>query len=146
MAKRTKKDSDKPKVEETPEVMTSAEDIPKDEPEAKPEPKKPEPVKDRPDLVKAKQYLSDLKAEPAKPPPPRPPDTRAGKRPPPPNQPEPRLTARQFVRARKQRWERCAGFLLDMKRKVGPNAQLTMLEWAPLWDAFWKRPVGGCRR
>jgi len=116
-------------------------------PAVKPEKVKPvvEGPKPRPEQVKAAQYLEGLKAKPVEPPKPRE-DKRAGKKPPPVNQPEPRLTARQFVRARKQRWERCAGFLNEMKRAVGPTARLTMMEWQPLWDAFWTRPVGGLRR
>lgn len=150
MAKRTKKDS-KPK-EETPEVLTSAEVEPKaEEPKEAPAPEPVAPKKEpatpepRPEQQMAAAYLKELGAKPAEPPKPRE-DHRAGKRPPPPNQPEPKLSARQFVRARKQRWERCAGFLLEMKLKLGPNARLTMIEWQPLWDAFWTRPVGGCRR
>jgi hypothetical protein len=65
------------------------------------------------------------------------------------------LSARQFLRARKLRWERAAGFLAEMKR-VGPQlhevpqpkkhkkpiARLTVRQWQAEWDAFWKRPVG----
>lgn len=157
MAKR-KKDSDKSAVEETiPEVLTSAESEETPPEETPPEETPPEePKEEKPkeadkaevvDLVrvKAAEYLKQLGAKPAESPKPRV-DKRAGKRPPPPGQPEPWLTARQFVRARRQRWERCAGFLLEMKRKLGPEARLTMLEWQPLWDAFWTRPVGGLRR
>lgn len=49
------------------------------------------------------------------------------------------LTARQFCRARKYRWERCAGFLHDMKKEHPHLA--TRAEWGELWDAFWSRPV-----
>jgi hypothetical protein len=57
-----------------------------------------------------------------------------------PRKPQPkdiRLTARQYCRARKHRWERCAGFLHDMKGK----GEKTRPEWDQLWDAFWTRPV-----
>lgn len=141
-----KKKEAKPKADKVaPEVLTSVET----EEQPIPEPKKlesaPEPPKPKPEQTKAAAYLAELKFTP-EPLPEREPDTRAGKRPPPPNQPEPRLSARQFVRARKHRWERSAGFLLEMKRRIGPNARLTLIEWQPLWDAFWTRPIGGCRR
>ena len=50
-----------------------------------------------------------------------------------------KLSARQFIRARGYRWERCAGFLHEMNQK-GLGA-LTRSEWEKLWDTFWKRPV-----
>lgn len=59
-----------------------------------------------------------------------------------PRKPQPtdiRLTARQYVRARKYRWERCAGFLYEM-RKNHPGER-TRAEWEQLWDAYWARPV-----
>jgi len=52
-----------------------------------------------------------------------------------------KLSARQFIRARQFRWERSAGFLIDMKRKHGPDARLTRPEWDTHWAAFWARPV-----
>lgn len=100
----------------------------------------------RPDQQAAAAYLEKLGAPAMELDRPVRQDTRAGKRPPPPGQPEPRLSARQYVRARKIRWERSAGFLADMRRSLGPNARLTLCEWDPLWEAFWKRPVGPCRR
>jgi hypothetical protein len=110
-------------------------------PPAKPEKEKPQLS---PTQKAAREYLEGLGFEPQHPPPKKA-DNRAGKRPPPANQPEPRLSARQFTRARKHRWERSAGFLREMKRELGDNARLTMKEWQPLWDAFWQRPVGGSR-
>ena len=62
------------------------------------------------------------------------------------DQPEPRVTARQFVRARGHRWDMSAGFLNEMKREMGQGALLQLHEWAPLWEAFWTRPVGSGRR
>lgn len=50
-----------------------------------------------------------------------------------------KLTARQFCRARGYRWERCAGFLHDMK--VNHPGDKTRPEWTQLWDAYWARPV-----
>jgi hypothetical protein len=61
-----------------------------------------------------------------------------------PRRPQPqdiKLSARQFVRARQYRWDRSAGFLIDMKRNHGPNARMTRPEWDAHWDAFWARPV-----
>ena len=52
-----------------------------------------------------------------------------------------KISARQFIRARQFRWERSAGFLIDMKRKHGPEARLTRPEWDTHWAAFWARPV-----
>lgn len=52
-----------------------------------------------------------------------------------------RLSARQFVRARKLRWEQQAGFLHEMKQTQGPMARKTVAEWLVLWEAFWTRPV-----
>jgi hypothetical protein len=52
-----------------------------------------------------------------------------------------RLSARQFVRARKLRWEQQAGFLHEMKQTQGPMARKTVTEWLALWEAFWTRPV-----
>lgn len=69
--------------------------------------------------------VSPVKIEPRKPKKPLPQDIR--------------LSARQYVRARGYRWERCAGFLHEMKRKH--PGEKTRPEWAELWDSFWKRPV-----
>lgn len=52
-----------------------------------------------------------------------------------------RITARQFVRARKYHWDQAAGFLHDMKLKYGPGARKIRDEWERLWTAFWQRPV-----
>jgi hypothetical protein len=56
-----------------------------------------------------------------------------------------KLSARQFVRARKLQWRHAAGFLLTMKRRLGPMARLTVKEWTVHWDEFWTRPVKGPR-
>jgi len=50
-----------------------------------------------------------------------------------------RLSARQYVRIKKQRWERCAGFLHAMKSEQ-PTTK-TRPEWDVLWDAFWAKTV-----
>lgn len=128
---------------ETPDVVAAEPAI---EETPVPVPKEPTTPVLRPDQQAAAAYLEKLGATGAPAEKPLRQDDRAGKRPPPPNQPEPKLSARQFVRARKQRWERCAGFLSEMKRQLGPGARLTMHEWDPLWTAFWNRPVGPCRR
>jgi len=56
-----------------------------------------------------------------------------------PQAPEIKLSARQYCRARGQRWERCAGFLYDMRTKHPGDK--TRDEWDQLWAAFWTRPV-----
>jgi hypothetical protein len=50
-----------------------------------------------------------------------------------------RLSARQFCRARGYRWERCAGFLHEMKTQHPGDK--TRPEWDQLWAAFWGRAV-----
>lgn len=52
-----------------------------------------------------------------------------------------KLSARQYVRAKKFRWERTTGFLLEMKNKFGPMAKKVRPEWDQLWADFWKRSV-----
>ena len=52
-----------------------------------------------------------------------------------------KLTARQYVRVRKYRWEKSAGFLADMKRNHGEGICKTRPEWDQLWTAFWARTV-----
>jgi hypothetical protein len=59
-----------------------------------------------------------------------------------PRKPQPadiELSARQYVRARGARWERCAGFLHAMKRNHPRSA--TRAVWEQLWTDYWNRPV-----
>ena len=56
-----------------------------------------------------------------------------------PKQLDVKLSARQYIRARGYKWERCGGFLHDMKSLHAGNK--TRPEWDQLWDAFWARPV-----
>ena len=56
-----------------------------------------------------------------------------------PNPQDIKLSARQYIRARQYRWERCAGFLHDMNTKHPGDK--TRPEWDQLWDAFWARPI-----
>jgi hypothetical protein len=51
------------------------------------------------------------------------------------------ITARQFTKARKLRWERAAGFLHYAKIKFGENQRFSVAEWTTHWDAFWSRPA-----
>jgi len=52
-----------------------------------------------------------------------------------------KLSARQYVRAQKIRWDKAAGFLHDMKKTCGPDARKTRADWNNLWNAYWARPV-----
>lgn len=103
------------------------------------EPKKVEAVKDEGVMTSvgelAEERIED-KPKPKKAVPPPPPENRKPRRPVP---QDIKLTARQFCRARGYRWERCAGFLHEMKRKHPSPA--TRDVWGKLWDAFWARPV-----
>lgn len=59
-----------------------------------------------------------------------------------PRKPQPqdiKLSARQYVRARKHHWRRCAGFLYEMSKHH--SGLKTRPEWDNLWDAYWARPV-----
>ena len=52
-----------------------------------------------------------------------------------------KLSARQFIRARRQRWEQSAGFIAEMRNLHGADAKKVRSDWDRLWDAFWARPV-----
>jgi hypothetical protein len=51
------------------------------------------------------------------------------------------LSARQYVRAKKLRWEQQAGFLHEMKQQQGPMARKTVAQWDVLWGSFWVRTI-----
>ena len=56
-----------------------------------------------------------------------------------------KISARQFVRSQGIQWRHAAGFLLLMKRRMGPMARLTVNDWNTHWNECWSRPVKGPR-
>ncbi len=143
MAKRTKRPG---KGDFSSDVLTSAKG-----PEPGGEATEPEAPPAEPEAPKAAERAAEsLTPAPTAPPAVEDPDVRPG---------DLKLSARQFVRARKLRWERAAGFLLSMKTlgpqvvaypppakkkkgKLGAHVRLTVRQWQKEWDAFWTRPVG----
>ena len=54
---------------------------------------------------------------------------------------EMQLSARQYVRAKKLRWEQQAGFLHEMRQQQGGMARKTVVQWDALWSLFWGRTI-----
>lgn len=52
-----------------------------------------------------------------------------------------KLTVKQFIQAKKIRWERGAGFIAWVKRRSGKDNRLTFFEWDEIWDEFINSPA-----
>jgi hypothetical protein len=61
-----------------------------------------------------------------------------------PRKPKPQdltLSVQQYVRSRKHRWDRAAGFIHNMKQQFGGQSRKVRTEWEVLWNEFWNKPI-----